>query len=539
MKTIWNKTHFKAVVNKVLVSTLVISTVLGNVGMGASAAEVDPSFDSKVLGKAQVELEYGISTEMALNEIKSTIGFLRAELESDNPSGVVINDYLSKIASQLYTLESAVKSSEEGVTEDCKTVLDDVEEVVNLFVESEAGTKAKVALSMVRDSLGLKNLNEGSSTHTVQNRQANVSFPDMTSEHWAYSDVMACVEHGAINGKPSEGGAIFDPTGQVSLGELLAVLTRLINPNDISSPVEGAHWAQPNYEAAIKADIIRSIDFKPSDLGNTLSREDLAYILVKAASANGEELKQNNSVINQITDYNTISIHRQSFVAMAYANGLMQGVGGGAFNPSGTVTRAEMATIVSRLMGYRTRPQVNTGSGNTAEIPPYIQKLNGDYFIISDDTSQGKLKVDLSRQYELETLSLCRTGKDEGGCYVIFKAPELADVPSEVRDSLVFLFYSEGMTSDWYIATDDAEASLKCGESKKVYYTDGGVPIMNADNIHQLEIRLNIGSYNGGYMFTRSIYNTTPTQVYGKYYHDRLDTTLDFDSSAVWAGLGI
>ena len=195
----------------------------------------------------------------------------------------------------------------------------------------------------------------------------SVRFSDVSKSHWAYSSILLCAEKGAVEGVTAadkNGVARFDPEGTVSLGQMLAVLTRLTAVADIpAARAEDKSWASPYYRAAINGDLIRESDFAEDELGDALTREDMAYLLVRAARANGEILE--NTVDAKIyakadiRDFIEVSSRRQDFVLQAYINGLLSGYDNGNFGPQDTATRAQMAVIVCRLMEYQPRIEVN------------------------------------------------------------------------------------------------------------------------------------------------------------------------------------
>lgn len=107
--------------------------------------------------------------------------------------------------------------------------------------------------------------------------------------------IMTLVNKGIISGvKPAVNGiGEYAPNDTVSLGQFLAISTRLVLSDEIQDSVPGYHWAAPNYWAALDYRMISEFDFGSSDeeLNAGISREDMAQILVKVAEANGEYKK--------------------------------------------------------------------------------------------------------------------------------------------------------------------------------------------------------------------------------------------------------
>ena len=57
-----------------------------------------------------------------------------------------------------------------------------------------------------------------------------VAFSYLPSNHWAYNDVMTIANKGIISGTtaPVNGVGTYDPNGTVTLGQFLAIATRLV-----------------------------------------------------------------------------------------------------------------------------------------------------------------------------------------------------------------------------------------------------------------------------------------------------------------------
>ena len=193
-----------------------------------------------------------------------------------------------------------------------------------------------------------------------------VRFSDVKTTHWAYEEIMLCAEKGAVEGtaKADKSGAgKFDPEGTVTLGQMLAVLVRLLAVAEAKAEAGDKNWASPYYRAAIKCDLIRATDFSEDELTEPLTREDMAMLLVRAGRIGGEVLENDLDAKiyakADIKDFILVSVKRQDYVLQAYINGLLSGYDNGNFGAQDYTTRAQMAVIVCRLMGYRPRIAVN------------------------------------------------------------------------------------------------------------------------------------------------------------------------------------
>lgn len=364
--------------------------------------------------------------------------------------------------------------------------------------------------------------------------QETLTFSDVPTTHWAYPYIMSCVQKGAIvgTGEVVNGIGTFSPDAEVSLGQFLAVLTRLIAADKIDTSLSG-HWAMPNYSAAIDIGLIYSYEYSSSnaELNKSLTREEMAVLLSRAAEINGEPLEILPGIENNIGDLDKVSSDKVTAVKQAYSSGLLFGVNNDNFDPKGTMTRAQMATVVCRLMNYAPRGEV------TIKDPNDKGEVINTQYVSDEGYTKGMLLPAVSREYELKALGATRTGEDANGVYVIFTAPQL---PSEIASDFTinmsaFVYKSNG---DYF--ADPIRVDLKSGETKKVYFNS-----YSGGKVTKSEIgSMSVGTYiyaNGEVSkskFTRSIYSDVKGTANATWYNGSLDTAT-LDSSAVWAGLGL
>ena len=451
--------------------------------------------------------------------------------------GTVSEATLKTLAHQLYSLETAVRASDAGVTAEVKDIIINAESAIKYL--DNAGD-AKIAIAVVKANLGIDSV-------TIVNKQAEQKvtikgFDDMKDAKWAEQYVMLCVQHGAIAGTRSpdaNGIGSFSPNTNVTLGQFLTVLTRLLAEDYLDSNAyptsEGYHWAYGAYEAAVESGIIRGGDFKSdkASLDQALSREDMAYLLVRAADVKGENLEILPRVETMMKDYNSISADRKEAVKQAYSNGLIAGFGDGTFGPNATMTRAQMATVVCRLMEYAPRGTVTVPDDTKPEV--VVSQNKADYVNV-DGTFKGYLKPAFSRQKELEALSMIKLGEDSKGVYMTVTAPSMPDV---IKNDFTFEF--TGIVYDSkgeYFADKLKVDGLKAGETKTVYlvsYQDTGV---KSSQIAEMDIAVAINNSTGyQHMFTREISTFDKSTAFASYSHGVADN-VKFDSTSIWKGIG-
>lgn len=367
--------------------------------------------------------------------------------------------------------------------------------------------------------------------------QETLTFSDVPTTHWAYPYIMSCVQKGAIvgTGEVVNGIGTFAPNQNVSLGQFLAVLTRLIAPDKIDTSLSGTgvHWAMPNYNAATEIGLIYAYEYSSSDaeLNKLLTREEMAVMLSRAAEINGEPLEILPDIENNIGDLDKVSSDKVTAVKQAYSSGLLFGDNNGNFNPKNTMTRAEMATVVCRLMNYAPRGEV------TVKDPNDKGEVINTQYVSDEGYTKGMLLPAVSREYELKALGATRTGEDANGVYVIFTAPQL---PSEIANDFTINMSADVCKSNGDYFSDPIKVNLKSGETKKVYFKSYSGGKVTKSEIGSMSIGVYIcpNSDNSKYMFTRGIESGYKTTANGKWYNGSADN-VNFDSSAVWSGLGL
>lgn len=176
-------------------------------------------------------------------------------------------------------------------------------------------------------------------------------FKDVKEDHWAYKYIMLMSQLGIINGY-SDGN--YKPGDAVSRAEFakMMVLTlqlNLINPNSGTFlDVNKGDWdyqfveTAKNYLTGYKNS--QGIYFKPTQ---DAQREDMAVAIIKALN---KSPSTDLSILGGLADQGSISPNLKGYVAAAMKEGIMVGDSSAKFNPQGTLTRAEAATLLGRLI---------------------------------------------------------------------------------------------------------------------------------------------------------------------------------------------
>lgn len=168
-------------------------------------------------------------------------------------------------------------------------------------------------------------------------------FSDVPRDNWAYAYVMDMADRGLINGV---GGGRFDPTAKISAAMLLTLLGRLAFPDLTVEP--GDTWYGPYVREADDCGWLDESAVSLDQVEEPISRYDMAAILSTAAQQFDLEGEEDAWV--SFEDRDSIPGIYRDAVGLVCSMGLVTGDQNFNFNGRSTMTRSEMAAILSRLV---------------------------------------------------------------------------------------------------------------------------------------------------------------------------------------------
>lgn len=175
-------------------------------------------------------------------------------------------------------------------------------------------------------------------------------FVDVTSDQWYYESVKAAHKMGLING---QSGTIYAPKSNMTFAEaikLAVCMNILYNGGDPNTEIaNGADlWYSTYMKYALDNGIIDE-DLKPRANEN-ITRKEYAYIFSKALPEKAFAAK-NNIPSGSLPDIKEEKTEQDKAIYLLYRAGILAGNDAkGTFNPSANITRAEVATILIRMM---------------------------------------------------------------------------------------------------------------------------------------------------------------------------------------------
>lgn len=337
------RTEFKGVVNKILVSSLVLAIAMGSLPMTAYAANIKETVNDVY----NTHMSQHINQADVIHTMKNTLSALE-ELKS---KGLVTNEGLRNLAICITSLEQAGKA-----TNEVESLLNRAEKLVEGLKLSEVPT-VQAAITFARDSLF-------GSAHTVSQAKSSSikAFSDVSTSHWAHDAIMDMVSKGLFSGTttPVNGIGTFEPDATMTRAQFITVVTRYLFANDLkgAASVDGV-WYGANYNVAVDNGLLKESEFSIEAMNKPMTRQEMAMVLVRAMDKLGED-KGILISTSCIPDYNSIGTYYRNYVQIAYSKGFIAGVdNAGTFSPMGTLNRAQAATVLYRLVEPSTRVEID------------------------------------------------------------------------------------------------------------------------------------------------------------------------------------
>jgi len=272
-------------------------------------------------------------------------------------------------------------------------------------------------------------------------------FEDVTESDWFWKEVLTVNEEGIMTGKSA---TVFDPKANISRAEVVTALARFACVNvkgkgeALAFPdtvTDG--WYSDYVGWAFENGIVTGYDngnFGPSDL---ITRQELAVVvsrMIKYLEASMPEKPQIDKFADSAKIADWVAPHAET---MRKA-GLMKGDANGNFNATNNASRAEVATIVSRMLADSGRISV-------------VENGKSDYKIVAqaDDAGAVLAAERLAEIVEAKTGAKLEITDKASGKYIA-----IGDVSSLKAD---------GLGSDGYKIELDGENILINGEDDGLY----------------------------------------------------------------------
>lgn len=178
-----------------------------------------------------------------------------------------------------------------------------------------------------------------------------LKYKDIKTSDWYYEAVKYVTEKGIMTGMNE---TTFGPQGTVSRGQFAMILYRLAGSPAVSgsagfTDVKGTEWYADAVNWAGINKIVTGYDDGRFVASKEISREQIATVLYRFASANGIHATGSLDALDKFADKDKVSEYAKEAMAWCVSNGIISGSDGGTkLNPTGKANRAEAATMIMR-----------------------------------------------------------------------------------------------------------------------------------------------------------------------------------------------
>ena len=188
------------------------------------------------------------------------------------------------------------------------------------------------------------------------------AFTDIKG-HWAEDNIIFVASRGLLTGT---GNNQFSPNTGMTRGMFVTALGRLadIDPADYKTgkftDVKADAYYAPYVNWAAEKGIVNGTTATTFSPDTNITREQMAVIMAGYAKKLGYELPAAHDAVTFADNAQISSWAAKEVKAMQQA-GIMAGKGGNRFDPKGTATRAEVATVLRRFVEIVIDPQTAQG----------------------------------------------------------------------------------------------------------------------------------------------------------------------------------
>ncbi len=176
------------------------------------------------------------------------------------------------------------------------------------------------------------------------------SFNDVSSSHWANEYINELIKLGVLNGYDD---GSFRPNNNVTREEFVKIIVTTCGIYDVNASCEfddmtEDSWFYKQVASAVARGIINGMDDGGFGVGQNITRQDAAVIISRTI----ESLigAQTTPAASTLTDYDSVSDYAKEAVALLQELGIINGYDDGTYLPFGSLTRAEAAAIMSKLL---------------------------------------------------------------------------------------------------------------------------------------------------------------------------------------------
>ena len=200
------------------------------------------------------------------------------------------------------------------------------------------------------------------SVYSVGYKNPAPAFTDIHN-HWAADNILFAASRGLLSGTSD---TTFSPNTGMSRGMFVTALGRLagINPDSYKTgkftDVKTDAYYAPYVNWAAQNGIVEGVTATTFAPDSNINREQMAVIMANYAKKLGYDLPKTLQAVT-FADNAQISSWAKNAVRIMQQAGILSGKNGNKFDPKGTATRAEVATVLRRFVEIVIDPQTANG----------------------------------------------------------------------------------------------------------------------------------------------------------------------------------
>lgn len=358
------------------------------------------------------------------------------------------------------------------------------------------------------------------------------TFTDFNESHWAFPYVNELVANGVINGY--EDGS-YRPESNVTRAELAKLLSVQFGASAEKEYTDVAEtdWFY-DYVTVSGSYFMAEATFSPN---TQATREEVAYAIYVAKNLDAAKNPAS------FTDADSIAAVYQAAVASVAENGIITGYPDGSFAPKNNITRAEVATVLSRAIkldvgealyqevfkmaklskkAYDANALITYGELSSAALRMFNNEYNLAYYNLGEVAGKRPFEHD-------DALSFWIIGRDVLGANLVTETK--IDTPISVKEAIdVMAFYAEKhdflkrtVDKSKLLAGSDLTAPLNYFRfAQLITEIDEQIPMLvrvdvtsgASANVIPTEIRKDMNSYPANRNQYQAILEEVPNNVY-------------------------
>ncbi len=189
--------------------------------------------------------------------------------------------------------------------------------------------------------------------HIISSANIALPFTDVEISQWYYKYVETVYTYGIMQGKSP---TIFAPTANMSRSEFVTVLCRLSGEeyegkcNNLGfSDTDKKAWYADYVAWGVETEMVKGLPGNRFAPNQAVSRQEMAVFIDRFISYMNLALSD-NSQIDAFGDGEKVADYAKDAVDTMRKSGIITGNDKGNFNPTANASRAEVATVISRII---------------------------------------------------------------------------------------------------------------------------------------------------------------------------------------------